>query len=201
MKITQIIGGVILTGLLASCNANKEFVTESDYSYKAKFKRYKTFQFMRMQDTDSTQLKPILEKSIGAKLYSQGYRYAERKPDLYVGYRVYDKDFDMLGYEQLDLESYVLEDWPERLLTEDDQYIMPPPPGHPNTDYNTNSYKMMKGTLLITFYDRKKDQTVWSGYASGIFAENNADLQKNLRIATNKIFREFRLIASGYVIN
>ena len=186
--------------LLTACNSQKEYITESDYSYKAKFKRYKSFQFMKMEESDTTELKPILEKSIGAKLYAQGYRYEEKKPDLFVGYRIFSNDFKMTGYDQVDIENYVLEDWPERLLTEDDVYVSPPPPGHPDTDYYSNQYQMKEGTLLITFYDRKKDQTVWSGYASGVFSRD-ADLKRNLRIATNKIFKEFRLIADGYVLN
>ena len=191
---------VLITVILSACNSQKEYITESDYSYKAKFKKYKTFQFMTIKETDSTQIKGILEKSIGAKLYSQGYRYSDRKPDLFVGYRIFSTDFNMTGYDQLDIENYVLENWPERLLTDDDTYVSPPPPGHPDTDYYTSRYKMKEGTLLITFYDRRKDQTVWSGYASGVFARD-ADLKRNLRIATNKIFKEFRLIADGYVIN
>lgn len=192
---------LIPTILLISCSAQKDYIVESDYSFSARFKKYKTFQFMKMKETDSTALKELLEKTIGSKLHSQGYRYSDRKPDLYVGYKIFEHDFKMTGYDQPQLEEYVYEDWPDRLLTEDDSYISPPPLDHPDTDYHTSRLDMKEGTLLITFYDRKKDKTIWSGYASGIFVKKNTNLRRSLNSATASIFREFRLIADGYVLN
>lgn len=183
---------------MLSCSSQKDYITDSDYSFQGRFKKYKTFEFMTMTDSDELEISQMLEKSIGSKLNAQGYRFSPRRPDLYIGYKIYQSDFKLTGYNQPQLESYVYEDWPNRLLTEDDEYIEPAPVDKPDTEYRDNKLRMQEGTLLITFYDRKRDRTVWTGYASGVFAKNN-DVERSLKIATNKIFKEFRLIADGYV--
>ena len=67
-------------------------------------------------------------------------------------------------------------------------------------EYRVSNYEMNEGTLLVVFFDRKKKQTVWQGYASGVFSRDKKDSRKNIKVATSKIFNEFRLIADGYVI-
>lgn len=183
------------------CSTQKEYITEYDYSFHGKFKKYKTFQFMKIEETDTSALRVLLEKAIGTKLYSQGYRYTEKKPDLFIGYKLYEKDFKMTGYQQPDLERYVYGNWNEKLIDENDQYIDPPPSGRPDTEYYANQYKMRQGTLLVTFYDRKRDRTVWTGYASGVFARQDENVVRSIKVATGKILKEFRLVANGYVVN
>ena len=37
--------------LLSGCMAEREFIVEYDYSYRGKFKRYDTFNFLNLGDT------------------------------------------------------------------------------------------------------------------------------------------------------
>ena len=186
--------------LLGSCLSQKDFITDSDYSYGGKFKKYRTYSFMSSPENDTLFHREILEKTISSRMGAQGYFKDAKKPDLLVMYKIFYDNFSLRGYNQPHFESWVnnkiVADTDESQEIDDffkDDEVE-------GEEYNVSNYEMNDGTLLVVFFDRKKKQTVWQGYASGVFFKDNKDARKNIKVATSKIFNEFRLIADGYVI-
>lgn len=187
--------------LLGSCLSQKDFITDSDYSYGGKFKKYRTYNFMTSPENDTLFHREILEKTIASRMGAQGYFKETKKPDLLVMYKIFYDNFSLRGYNQPHFESWVGTEIPGATKEEsgsgdeffDDEEVR-------EEEYRVSNYEMNDGTLLVVFFDRKKKQTVWQGYASGVFAKDNKDARRNIKVATSKIFNEFRLIADGYVI-
>lgn len=187
--------------LLGSCLSQKDFITDSDYSYGGKFKKYRTYNFMSSPENDTLFHREILEKTISSRMGAQGYFKQSRKPDLLVMYKIFYDNFSLRGYNQPHFESWVnneivADNSKEQGTTDEffeDEEVN-------SEEYRVSNYEMNDGTLLVVFFDRKKKQTVWQGYASGVFSRNKKDSRKNIKVATSKIFNEFRLIADGYVI-
>lgn len=188
--------------LLGSCLSQKDFITDSDYSYGGKFKKYRTYNFMTSPENDTLFHREILEKTISSRMGAQGYFKESKKPDLLVMYKIFYDDFSLRGYNQPHFESWVNTDLvtggesDKATVTDDffeDEEVT-------SDEYRVSNYEMNDGTLLVVFFDRKKKQTVWQGYASGVFSRDKKDSRKNIKVATSKIFNEFRLIADGYVI-
>jgi hypothetical protein len=157
---------------------------------------------MANPENDTLFHKVILERTITSRMGAQGYSMQISKPDLLVMYKIFYNDFSFRGYSQPHFESWVYNSVGEKNDTkeegfEDDFFK---DEDVDKGDYRVNNYDMNDGTLLIVFYDRKKKQSVWQGYASGIFSVDREDSRKNIKIATSKIFNEFRLIADGYVL-
>lgn len=185
---------------LGSCLSQKDFITDSDYSYGGKFKKYRTYSFMSSPENDTLFHREILEKTIASRMGAQGYFKDMKKPDLLVMYKIFYDNFSLRGYNQPHFENWVNtavvsnsddnEELDEFFKDEEVE----------GEEYNVSNYEMNDGTLLVVFFDRKKKQTVWQGYASGIFSKQNKDANRNIKVATSKIFNEFRLIADGYVI-
>lgn len=185
--------------LLGSCLSQKDFITDSDYSYGGKFKKYRTYSFMTSPENDTLFHREILEKTIASRMGAQGYFKDPKKPDLLVMYKIFYDDFSLRGYNQPHFESWVN----NKVVTDSDEEEVDDFFKDEEVDgeeYNVSNYEMNDGTLLVVFFDRKKKQTVWQGYASGVFSKDNRDARKNIKVATSKIFNEFRLIADGYVI-
>lgn len=189
----------IIALIFVNCSTQKDFITESDYSYNGKFKKYKTFQFMSIAANDSLYLKGTIEKNITSKLIAQGYQYSEKKPDILIAYTIYVDDFNMPGYDQPKIEKWVYNDWADKLMI-DEKFIEAAPSPDMAVEYDQHKYMMSKGTMLISFHDRKRNRTVWQGYASGIFSSEDENIEGNIKKATAKIFREFRLLANGFVM-
>lgn len=188
--------------LLGGCLSQKDFITDSDYSYGGKFKKYRTYNFMSSPENDTLYHREILEKTISSRMGAQGYFKQSKKPDLLVMYKIFYDDFSLRGYNQPHFESWVNNEiapseGESEPVAPDDFFEDEEVAGE---EYRVSNYEMNDGTLLVVFFDRKKKQTVWQGYASGVFSRDKKDSRKNIKVATSKIFNEFRLIADGYVI-
>ena len=188
---------------LGSCLSQKDFITDSDYSYGGKFKKYRTYNFMSSPENDTLFHREILEKTISSRMGAQGYFKEPKKPDLLVMYKIFYDDFSLRGYNQPNFETWVnndqqVEGVKKETKSKDDDFFEDDEVA--GEEYRVSNYEMNDGTLLVVFFDRKKKQTVWQGYASGVFSRDNKDSRKNIKVATSKIFNEFRLIADGYVI-
>lgn len=176
---------------LSGCIAERDFVVEYDYSYRGKFKRYDTFNFLNLTDTvDYNGLNDhLIRNEITRRLEAQGYKLSD-KPSLYVAYKVFSDDMKFKGYEQPDLdrwEKYFAADAEnERNL----EYIR-------EARYDTHKYELKKGTLLIDFIDRKSHGVIWQGYASGLF-DDQSFFHKDVKFAVRSILNQYRLLASSY---
>jgi len=77
--------------------SQKDYVTEYDYNYQGSFKKYKTFAFVETNEFDSSQVSPVLNATIGARLGSQGFREQDEKPDLLVSYKIFTDSIKYRG--------------------------------------------------------------------------------------------------------
>lgn len=187
----------LLALIASSCATQKDYIIESDYSYSGRFNKYKTYDFLIMQDDDSISHKEVIEKNISSKMSAQGYKRAPGKPDILISYKVFNANFEMKGYQQPQFDTWVVNNWSDVWLA-NEEGISSNDPGI-TAEYNETAYAMNQGTLHISFFDRKRRQTVWQGYASGVFASTEESTERSVKVATSKIFRQFRIISDGYV--
>lgn len=189
MRKTGFIAIVAL--LLAGCVAERDFIVEYDYSYRGKFKRYDTFNFLNLGDTVNFNglSDGMIKREIERRMISQGYKKSD-KPSIYIAYKVFSNDMSFKGYDQLELESWD-ELYAERAENERNlEYIR-------EAKYDTKEYQLKKGTLLIDFIDRKSHGVIWQGYASGLF-DDQTYFSKDVKYAVRSILNQYRLVAASY---
>jgi len=185
---------IMMVFLMAGCFSSKDYIVESDYSYKGKFRKYKTYMFIESNYEDPSldnELDATLKKMIKNRMGAQGYQINTRKPDLLVNYKLFVEDLEFLGCNQPSLEYWVK----QAKYDEEGNRIE-----YQERDYDFETKDLSEGALLITFFDRKKHFSVWQGYSSGFFSSEIQNNDRYLRAAVNKIFDEYRLIAEGYEI-
>ena len=185
---------ILVVFMMAGCFSTKDYIVESDYSYKGKFKKYKTYMFIESNYQDPTvdnTVDATLKRMIKNRMGAQGYQLNTKKPDLLVNYKLFVEDLEFLGCNQPSLEYWVK----HSRYDEDGEKI-----DYDEDAYNFETHDLAEGALLITFFDRKKHFSVWQGYSSGFFSTEIQNNDRYLRAAVNKIFDEYRLIAEGYEI-
>ncbi len=196
---------VLIILLFGSCTSY-DFVIESDYSYNGNFNRYKTFDFAVNESFGgSDDDKLVIEKYVRRTLQAWGYNVKERKPNLIVFYTLYYDDFVFSGYNQPQFQGWLRSNYHDNavvfkkdtLATGElkDTYIE----NVRNSDenYNRISYQLREGTILISLFDPRKKLTVWQGYASGVFGQNQEKNERVLKSAIVRILDEFKLTAFG----
>lgn len=172
----------------SSCMRRDRYLIESDYSYRADFRKYKSFCMANnMQaDGDSSMSNPIIEREIKNRLELHGYKMTQKKPSLLVFHKIYYKDFKFQGYNQPEVNK---DNWiPKEELDEKE-------------GYDPVKYSLREGTLLIQLVDTKRDITIWQGYASGVFDENALNNERYLRRAVRSIFDKYGFFADGFLVN
>jgi|SRR5690554_3387487 hypothetical protein len=184
-KNTFTLSLIIFLIVLSSC-MRREYVLEYDYDYKGNFKKYSSFNFMRNAkiDQDSAELayKPLLEEAIKNRMEILGYKLSEDKPRLLVAYSIFYDNMKFRGYLQPELEK-----WVEKATDED--------------AYDPVKLELKEGTVLVQLIDTKKNNTVWQGYASGVFGYSYANNERHIKRAVRSIFDQYRIMAEGFDIN
>jgi hypothetical protein len=166
---------------LTACLGYKELPVEYDYSYKGNFKKYRTFDIMKSSSlADSTMMNVVIEKSIVARMKFLGYRQVANKPHLIIGYKMFDDSLKFNGYNQPDIEEWV------RGQKED-------------VDYNPQKFHLNTGTLLIQFYDRRQNRSVWQGYATTVYGSIDFNNNRHLKNAVISILDKYRFWAEGFL--
>lgn len=172
---------LLLVLFLSSCLGYKELPVEYDYSYKGNFKRYRTFDIMKPAGpTDSTMMNEIIEKSIVARMKFLGYRQSASKPHLIIGFKMFNDSLRFNGYNQPDIEEWV--------KSQND-----------NIDYNPQKFNLNTGTLLIQFYDRRQNRSIWQGYATTMYGSIDFNNSRHLRNAVISILDKYRFWAEGFI--
>ena len=167
--------------LLTSCLGYKELPVEYDYSYKGQFKKYRTFEIMKAYSEDAlTHNDEIIESSIISRMKFLGYRQTSNKPHLLVSFRMYGDSLKFQGYMQPEIE-----DW---IKTQD-----------ANLNYDSKKYDLKTGTLLIQFFDRRQNRSVWQGYATTLYGPINYNNDRHLRNAVISILDKYRFWAEGFI--
>jgi hypothetical protein len=166
---------------LSSCLGYKELPVEYDYSYKGNFKKYRTFDIMKPAGpADSSMVNEIIEKSIVSRMKFLGYRQASNKPHLIIGFKMFNDSLRFNGYNQPDIEEWV------KSQSE-------------NIDYDPQKFNLSTGTLLIQFYDRRQNRSIWQGYATTMYGSIDFNNSRHLRNAVISILDKYRFWAEGFM--
>jgi hypothetical protein len=172
---------LLLVFLLASCLGYKELPVEYDYSYKGNFKKYRTFDIMKPAGVhDTTMTNAIIEKSIIARMKFLGYRQSENKPHLIIGFKMFNDSLRFNGYTQPDIEEWV------KNQKED-------------LNYDAQKFTLQTGTLLIQFYDRRQNRSIWQGYATTMYGSIDFNNTRHLKNAVISILDKYRFWAEGFL--
>lgn len=171
---------------LSSCIAERDFVVEHDYSYRGKFQKYKTFNFLDVVDANNSLADSVIKIEIEKKMASQGYKLSS-KPSILIAFKVYDSSMKFLGYNQMDMESWNLRfGYIEENETNEEALK--------EAKYTKHMYQLDQGTLLIDFIDSKTHSVIWQGYASGIFNDQTY-LSKDTKYAVRTILNQYKMLA------
>ncbi len=169
-----------LSVLFSSCLGYKELPVEYDYSYKGNFKKYRTFEIMRpVGIEDTTMVNESIEKSIISRMKFLGYRQTDNKPHLIIGFKMYGDSLRFNGYNQPDIEEWV--------KSQD-----------ADIEYDAKKLDLKTGTLLIQFFDRRQNRSIWQGYATTLYGGINFNNERHLRNAVISILDKYRFMAEGF---
>jgi len=66
-------------------------------------------------------------------------------------------------------------------------------------NYDKQKYNLRTGTLLIQFYDRRQNRSVWQGYATAYYGDIDFHNSRHLRNAVISILDKYRVWADGFI--
>ena len=178
MKSSYFIVSLLI--IFASCYSYREYPVEYDYSYHGKFRNYKTFDFINHTSADETVSNATIQDAIVNRLALQGYRQKDVKPNLLVSYKIFFDSLNFRGYDQPEIEK-----WVKYQKTDE--------------NYDPRQYDLRKGTLLIQFYDRKQERSIWQGYATGVYGNIYFDNERQLKIAVRSILDRYQFLAEDFL--
>lgn len=177
----NLVAPLFLVILLSSCLGYKELPVEYDYSYRGNFKKYRTFEIMRpIGLVDSSMMNLVIEKSIISRMRFLGYKQSEHRPHLIIGFKMYTDSLKFNGYDQPEIEEWMKSQ---------------------NADLNYDSKKlnMKSGTLLIQFFDRRQNRSIWQGYATTVYGGIDFHNNRHLKNAVISILDKYRFWADGFI--
>ncbi|MTI22851.1 DUF4136 domain-containing protein [Fulvivirga sp. RKSG066] len=169
--------------LTSSCFLQQELPVEYDYSYRGRFDKYDTYDFVVQNDVrnfGNSQLKNLISSSIESHMKFLGYRQKERKPDLLLSFSVFIDSLSLRGYNQPKIEDWVKR--PDRDL-----------------DYNKQNFAISKGTVFIQFFDRRQNASIWQGYATDKY--NSVDLadSRDVQNAVKSILNKYQFFSQDFL--
>ncbi len=171
---------VLIIILFSSCLGYKELPVEYDYSYRGNFKKYRSFDIMHpIGMDDTTMVNEIVEKSIVSRMKFLGYRQTDTRPHLIIGFKMYNDSLRFNGYDQPDIEEWV------KSQRED-------------IEYDPRKLDLKTGTLLIQFFDRRQNRSIWQGYATTLYGSISFNNERHLRNAVISILDKYRFMAEGF---
>lgn len=181
--------GIILIASLAGCIVEREYVVDYDYSYRGKFKKYKTFGFLITSDTVNFNGMSdfLIKDEIERRMKSQGYVFSDKKPSILIAYKIFGQDFKLQGYDQVELENWE-NNYGQYELSDDDIASIE------IAKYHESDVHLKKGTLLIDFIDTQTHSVIWQGYASGLFDDATL-FSKDAKYAVRTILNQYKLLA------
>jgi Domain of unknown function (DUF4136) len=176
----KIYAPVFLLILFFSSCGFKELPVEYDYSYKGNFKRYRTFELMSASSADTSLTDQLIKKSILARMKFLGLRRTDRRPHLIIGYKIFNDSLRFNGYLQPSIEEWVKTQ-------------------NQNLSYDPQKYTLQTGTLLIQFFDRRLNRSIWQGYATTVYGNIDYNNQSQLKNVVYSILDKYRFWAEGFI--
>ncbi|CAN5562668.1 hypothetical protein BH10BAC4_BH10BAC4_18360 [soil metagenome] len=172
---------VVLVIFLSSCLGYKELPVEYDYSYRGNFKKYRTFEIMHpVGMVDSSMMNSVIEKSIISRMRFLGYKQSPNRPHLIIGFKMFSDSLKFNGYVQPDIEEWVKSQ-------------------NADLNYDQQKFTLNSGTLLIQFYDRRQNRSIWQGYATTVYGGIDFHNNRHLKNAVISILDKYRFWADGFI--
>lgn len=172
---------LLLIIALSSCLGYKELPVEYDYSYKGNFKKYRTFDLMNTTSmADQSMANDVIEKSIISRMKFLGYKQNENKPHLVIGFKMFTDSLKFNGYIQPAIEEWA--------ATQNEEL-----------NYDKQKFDLKSGTLLIQFYDRRQNRSIWQGYATTQYGSIDFNNDRHLKNAVISILDKYRFWAEGFL--
>jgi hypothetical protein len=128
---------------------------------------------------DSAMNNEVIEKSIISRMKFLGYKQTDTRPHLIIGFRMYDDSLRFSGYDQPEIEEWI------KSQKEDIRY-------------DPKKLDLKTGTLLIQFFDRRQNRSIWQGYATTVYGNINFNNERQLRNAVISILDKYRFMAEGF---
>ncbi|RZJ58551.1 MAG: DUF4136 domain-containing protein [Hymenobacter sp.] len=187
---TLIFGGLLSLGLLSSCLTSRDARIESSYSYRGRFRHYRTYGFLSGTGlaADSTRLSETLRDAVRQRMRIQGYKFSRKNPDLMVSFKLFEGDMRFPGFQQEDI-TY----WVKRNEAEDDET-----PEDQRHSYLPKRMLLLDGTLMVTLIDTHSDNAIWNGYASGVVVPEGVRGEYVLVRSVRSIFDRYRIFTENY---
>jgi len=66
-------------------------------------------------------------------------------------------------------------------------------------EYDPQKFNLKTGTLLIQFYDRRQNRSIWQGYATTMYGSIDFNNSRHLRNAVISILDKYRFWAEGFL--
>lgn len=173
----------LLALVVSSCMSSRKYNVETDYSYQGKFRKYKTYAFLKDNNADTSLQNAVIEEEIKFRMELLGYKMVEKNPNILVSHKIFLDNVRLTGYSQPEIEVFVKN---EEYIDEKEQ------------KYDPVKYNLREGTLLIVLFDGKQEKAIWQGYASGIFGNSFFNSTKYLKKPVRLIFDKYRFLAEGF---
>lgn len=173
----------LITLMISGCFSYKELPVEYDYSYRGRFDKYNSYDFIQQEENKSgyrIELSGMIQSSIESHMNFLGYKLKDKKPDLLLSYTVYMDSLNFRGYEQPEIE-----DWMQKKDRE--------------LNYDQLKLNIPRGTLLIQVFDRKQNVSIWQGYATDSYGSVNFADQREVRNAVRSILNKYQFFADGFL--
>jgi hypothetical protein len=176
--------------LLSSCLTSRDARIESSYSYRGRFRHYRTYNFLSGSGlaADSTRISESLRDAVKQRMRLQGYRFSRRNPDLMVSLKLFEGDMRFPGFVQDDISRWVKNNEAENEETPNEQ----------RHGYQQTRLLMLDGTLMVTLIDTKNDNAIWNGYASGVVVPEGLRGEYVLVRSVRSIFDRYRIFTENY---
>jgi len=168
---------------LSGCFLTQELPVEYDYSYRGRFDKYDTFDFVIQNDQRTfvnTRLKKIITSSIESHMKFLGYKQKDRKPDLLLSFSVFVDSLNLRGYNQPEIEEWMKRQ--ERDL-----------------DYNKLNVPIKQGTVFIQFFDRKQNASIWQGYATDKYSTVDLLDSRDVQNAVKSILNKYQFFSQDFL--
>ncbi|MGI4873533.1 MAG: DUF4136 domain-containing protein [Janthinobacterium lividum] len=192
MKVTLTFRLLSLLSLfwLTGCLTSRDARVEASYSYRGRFRHYRTYGFLGGNGllSDSSRLSESLRTAIKQRLRLQGYHFNRKHPDLMVNVRVFEGDMRFPGFVQEDLSR-----WVKYNDAEDDET-----PETQRHGYQPTRMVLLDGTLMVTLIDTQTDNAIWNGYASGVTVPEGVRGEYVLVRSVRSIFDRYRIFTENY---
>ncbi|MBT28098.1 MAG: hypothetical protein CMO01_00445 [Thalassobius sp.] len=175
----------------ASLMYGQDYIINADERPDTDMSEYKTYGWASHIIDETTAsfslnnlvLKNQIKTTVENEMAGLGYEKST-KPDLMLGFVVFDKPTEFKGYGSMKDDDYYYDYWygfGREELGESETYNFEP------------------GSIVIHMVDTKTGDVVWQGYASGVMDNNVFDLKPdNVEEAVQLIFEEFDYRADDF---